>query len=66
MNKMTEYELEKFREDIKRLYKFDFINSEYYGDIIVLVTELINKSGVIFKLLNTVNLDQLELDNADK
>lgn len=63
---MTKYDLEEFKKDIKRLYELDLINSEYYGDIIALVTELINKSGVILKLLDTINLDQLELANADK
>ena len=63
---MTKYELEEFKNDIKRLYNLDLINSDYYGDIVTLVTELINKCGVILKLLETIDLDQLELDNADK
>lgn len=63
---MTEYDLDRFKDNIKRLYNFNLINSEYYADIIALVTELLNKSSVIFKLLETIDLDKLELDNADK
>lgn len=63
---MTEYDLDKLKKDIKRLYNLNLIDATYYGDISALVAELINKSYVIFKLLETIDLDKLELDEADK